>query len=118
MSDGQFQIPGKIDWENDPFFQLCPSDKLKSMTGIEKIAQERLEQKTKHRHSIKSDWQQYPDYQLAILAEALLSNNWDMALDEFPRDLISKLSAKSYEKRLVIAGALIAAEIDRLNFEE
>lgn len=86
-------------------------------TGIELIAQERLEQKTKHNHSPKSDYEQYPDYELVILAQAILDANPDHAPDTFDAKFIKKVMEKSYVDRLIIAGALIAAEIDRTNFE-
>lgn len=91
---------------------------IKGMTGLEKITQERLEQKIKHNHSVKSDWEQYPDFELAVIAEAVLTGN----VGKIPANLevpkYQKMIEKEYEQRLVIAGALIAAEIDRLNFTE
>jgi len=111
---------------SDVLFQKVDADKLtlpfknvEDMTGVEKIQHERVEQKIKHNHSIKSDWEQYPDFELCRLAEAVLQGGID---DYFPSNMDSskweKVMKKSYEERLVIAGALIAAEIDRLNFTE
>lgn len=97
--------------------EVIKQSKLNRMTGIEKIAQERLEQKTKGNFTLKSDWEQYPDFELATLAGALLGDITD-APDCFPDKLVKKLGSKSYEEKLIIAGALIAAEIDRLNFKE
>lgn len=39
-----------------------------------------------------------------------IPNNWEVPLWE-------KMISKNYESRVVIAGALLAAEIDRLNFK-
>ena len=123
MSDVEFQI---AEDEYDAFipgnyFQggknLHHPTKDKPMTGIERITQERLEQKTKHNHSIKKDYEQYPDYELVTLAEAILANEPSKAPDCFNDDFLNKLFSKSYEELLVIAAALIAAQIDVLNFE-
>lgn len=88
------------------------------MTGIELIAQERLEHKVKHHKSIKSDYQLYPDYELSTLAQAVIDGNLDKAPDCFSGKWLELLMRKSYPDRLIVAGALIAAEIDRLNYEE
>lgn len=122
MSDAEFQKQHPLeswglaflDWDTDEPIRF---HKTETMTGIEKIAQERLEQKTKGNHTLKSDWELYPDFELATLAGALLGDITD-APDCFPDKLVKKLGSKSYEEKLVIAGALIAAEIDRLNFKE
>ena len=62
-------------------------------------------------------------YQLSIAASKLLAypaealnhfqppNGWNI-------DLYKKMREKPYKERLIIAGALIAAELDRLNFLE
>lgn len=102
----------------DNFLEEVKKKKEKKMTGIEKISLERLDQKVKHNHTIKSDYQQYPDFQLVSLVEAILSCNIDKAPDCFPDHMVNQILRKNYEQRLIIAGALIAAEIDRLNFEE
>ena len=95
------------------------ADKHKSkMTGVELIAQERLEQKTKHNHTIKSDWEQYPDFELAMIAEAVLTADIGRIPHNFEVPKYQKMVTKPYEERLVIAAALIAAEIDRLKFTE
>lgn len=116
MSDGEFQMYRTADEIETSWAEGL--SKTKPMTGIEKIAQERLEQKVKHNHTIKSDWEQYPDFELASLAEAVLAHDSRKAPDCFPSDMIEKIIAKGYHDRLIIAGALIAAEIDRLNFKE
>lgn len=86
--------------------------------GIELIAQEREEQIHKHGRTIGHDVLQNTGCQLAWGAERLcvpeldvynysVPNGWDEVLWE-------KMTSKTYKQRLVIAGALIAAEIDRL----
>lgn len=89
-------------------------------TGIELIAQERAEQKEKHGFS--NDYQKnHPEYyekqELAIAAREML--NTQPGIESFPEswdnhDMIKRMVAKSYKERLIIAGALIAAEIDRV----
>lgn len=93
-------------------------------TGIELIADERSEQIEKHGRTVALDVTQNAECQLSFGA-ALLScpypkangfspdsafgkpQNWD-------KNIWNKMMSKSYKKRLIIAGALIAAEIDRL----
>jgi len=88
-------------------------------TGIELITEERQKQITKHgftgeHHANHPEW--YDKGQLIEAANTLSMKvinqcsvplNWDIAW-------FSNLVNRSYEERLVIAGALIAAEIDRL----
>jgi hypothetical protein len=96
-------------------------------TGIELIADERKEQIEKHGRSVECDVKFNSHYQLTIGAELLIqilndSINEDMdEYDECPeppfmwdRKLWDKMCRKPYKERLIIAGALIAAEIDRL----
>jgi hypothetical protein len=92
------------------------------MNGIERITVERQEQIYKHHRTILHDVLQNKDCQLAYGAERLCvpeldvynynaPNGWDEAIWE-------KMTSKTYKERLIIAGALIAAEIDRLQFIE
>lgn len=90
-------------------------------TGIELIAIERQEQIEKHGRTIENDVMQNKGCQLAdgagVLCHpqigtprkrlSLMPTNWDDAL-------VFKMCRKTYKERLIIAGALIAAEIDRL----
>lgn len=87
------------------------------MTGIELIAKERQEQIEKHGHTPESDFQKYngmysPELTWAANAAATAD------LGEFPKiwpdELCNKILDKPEIERLAIAGALIAAEIDRL----
>lgn len=90
-------------------------------TGIELIAQERKEQIEKHGYSLASDQDINTDCQLSTAACILCYE----AIDEIdsrndpPHDWSleawQKMHDKPYKERLVIAGALIAAELDRLN---
>lgn len=122
MSDGQFQIWNEklnLNTSNTDIAEFNRGLNSKTMTGTEKIAQERLEQKTTgKRHSPKSDWEQYPDFELAMFAEAVLTGNVKKIPHYADEAYWQKLCSKEYEQRLVIAGALIAAEIDRINFTE
>ena len=91
------------------------------MQGIELIAQERKEQIEKHGYSVKTDkeWNAYG--QLVLAAEALmLKDVRDMSAETArPNGWDSKSWQKMYSKprkeRLIIAGALIAAELDRIS---
>jgi hypothetical protein len=85
-------------------------------TGIELIANERQEQIEKHGRNINSDVNGNSHNELRDAAIVLLSN-WPMIID-FPDSwqgsIMEHAIKKSYKERLIIAGALIAAEIDRL----
>lgn len=108
-------------------------------TGIELIAEERKEQIEKHNRSIEKDIELNGDYQL-LNGASLLLHKWpegrppkkgkhpneaeDDSLDDVFRMLVPagwdkniwyKMFDKPYKERLIIAGALIAAEIDRIN---
>jgi hypothetical protein len=85
-------------------------------TGIELIAIERKEQIKKHGRSVKDDKLFNKKLQLRRAASVLLQPNaifysppvgWD-------KELWNKMIKKRIKQRLIIAGALIAAEIDRI----
>jgi hypothetical protein len=92
-------------------------------SGIKLIAKERKEQIEKHGKTIESDVEVNDFNQLKSAAIMLLGGychqdeenstpfNWDKAL-------WVRMNKKSYKDRLIIAGALIAAEIDRLIKQE
>ena len=88
------------------------------MKGIEEITKEREEQILKHGRTVSKDVLQNTDSQLTTAASRLLyadaskagyPTNWDP-------DIWHKMRNKPYRERLVIAGALIAAEIDRRDY--
>jgi hypothetical protein len=90
-------------------------------TGIQLITQEREEQITKHGFThayTKAHPEYYQDKQLLIAAREMLATHpgimgfpgsWDNTA------MIHKMASKPYEERIVIAAALLAAEVDRLN---
>lgn len=89
-------------------------------TGIELIAIERQEQIEKHGRSIEKDVEINEGEELAQVASALCypfhyAHDNDDYPENWDRELISKMVSKPRIERLIIAGALIAAEIDRLN---
>jgi hypothetical protein len=87
-------------------------------TGIELIAEERAEQVTKHHINTGMDVLHNSKEQLRMGAMALLEDTEIKSTGSFPmswdEDLCMKMIVKPYKERLIIAGALIAAEIDRL----
>ena len=91
-------------------------------TGIELIVLEREEQFTKHNRSIDYVVKFNPKNQLTDAASKLCYPNIedihgieDGEPDGWDNDLWNKMINKPYRERLIIAGALIAAEIDRLD---
>lgn len=95
-------------------------------TGIELIAQERQEQLTKHGRTVESDVENNNYSQLSNAAKILIDQPVHVDYDEetyvdvvpfkWDEKLFTKMKHKSYLDRLIISGALIAAEIDRINF--
>jgi outer membrane cobalamin receptor len=88
------------------------------MTGIELIAKERLEQRVKHHRTLKYDAENNKDYELSRGAAALIEGDITWMPESWDEAVSQRMIGKSYQERLVIAGALIAAEIDRLNYKE
>ena len=86
------------------------------MTGIELIAKERQEQIEKHGFTLDHDF--YHETSENIIGAAIGAITADMG--KFPVNwedhLVYKIVSKPYCERLVIAGALLAAEIDRQNY--
>ena len=97
-------------------------------TGIELIAAERQNQIDKHgftgqHHADHPEW--YDNFQLQYAATTLLMHEFEEVVDTkdhlpdgWDQDWFDKLNAKQRTERLIIAGALIAAELDRLNATE
>ena len=90
-------------------------------TGIELITEERKEQIEKHGYTIENDIKTNSDnYQLTYVAQALCRKEMHI-ITATPKGwdyrLFSKMIEKPYKERLIIAGALIAAEIDRIQNE-
>jgi hypothetical protein len=92
-------------------------------TGIELIEIERTEQIEKHGRTVEKDVKTNYLCQLSFAA-AILScpnpiqymskeNNYSCP-DGWSQKIWDKIRVKPYKERLIIAGALIAAEIDRL----
>lgn len=83
-------------------------------TGAELIAIERQEQIEKHGKTIESDMEKNDMGQLKWAAQSLITE----MIEDYPSDwdskVFDKITDKTEVERLVIAGALIAAEIDRL----
>lgn len=108
----------------------------KQLTGVEAIAKERQEQIEKHGRTILLDSFQNDLGQLGFAAVSLCSEydangksvtelGGEMSrIAHFERwrpvgwdkELWIKMIRKAYADRLIIAGALIAAELDRLNY--
>ena len=85
---------------------------MESSTGIELITQEREEQIKKHGWTMQHDEQTHDDGELQQIAMYILANGHDFPVGW--EKLESKIKTKTQIEKLTIAGALIAAEIDRL----
>lgn len=94
---------------------------MEELSGIQLITKEREEQLEKHQRSILEDVRYNRFSQLSeaaaklilvsIAHEAKAPSGWDTNYWEY-------VMSKPYKQRLIIAGALIAAEIDRLNYNK
>lgn len=87
--------------------------KLKEMTGLELIAKERKEQIEKHGWNAEHD-DQHREEQLTGVALYALTEDIDFWPDDWDDDVLIKIAAKNAKEKLAVAGAMIAAEIDRL----
>lgn len=86
------------------------------MTGVELIAIERQEQLDKHGRTIEHDTLHHKDGQLKFGALYALGHKSPLKTCSGGFDaFMDKVSTKTELEKLIIAGALIAAEIDRLN---
>lgn len=83
------------------------------MTGVELIAKERAEQLEKHGWDATHD-DEHKEEQLTGVALYALTWDVDFWPDDWDDELMVKIAAKTEKERLIVAGALIAAEIDRL----
>jgi hypothetical protein len=86
-------------------------------TGIELIAEERQEQIEKHGKTVEYDVVNNQFGQLSYAAECLITEDPHNKIDAphgWGLQLWMRMKNKSDKDRLIIAGALIAAEIDRI----
>lgn len=87
-------------------------------TGIELIAEERREQIEKHGRTVQHDkevncFNQLPDAAIMLLGGIVHEDEENACPFKWDTELWYKMMAKPYIERLVIVGALVAAEIDR-----
>lgn len=86
-------------------------------SGVELIAIERKEQLEKHGRSRLADARSNNRRQLRYAAHVLIGDRSfisDPPIDWSP-EIWEKMKRKPVKQRLIIAGALIAAELDRIN---
>jgi len=78
------------------------------------ISKEREEQFTKHKRTISQDAIENSEGELKNGAIALLENRFEKFPRQWSDEICKKMIQKDYKERLIIAGALICAEIDRI----
>lgn len=86
-------------------------------TGIELIAKERQEQIEKHGRTIQDDSINNDESQLVKASIAILDHDHKEWPTDWEYPVYIHINDKPIIERLAIAGALIAAEIDRLQYE-
>lgn len=91
------------------------STKIKFMTGIELIAKERQEQIEKHKWTVDSDRKFNRNNQLVDASMSILCGCEAYRPKDWNSNLFDKIHNKPRIEKLAIAGALLAAEIDRIN---
>lgn len=101
--------PSNMNFLNDP--NLGTGVDI-TLSGSELIAIEREDQVFKHNRPIVYDLKNNRNGELLMMVDALIHG---MTPDNWDRALVDRMMTKTLQQRLVIAGALIAAEIDRLN---
>lgn len=120
---GEPMPPGEEMFKYHGYSGPCPKPaKQKIKSGIEMIADERREQIEKHGFDAAHDDRAFNGSgELSRVAAYLIANtDWHRGkiVATYPpgwrREFVSKFESKSEIEKLVIAGALIAAEIDRL----
>lgn len=90
-------------------------------TGIELIEDERNSHFSEHGYTLEHDAELSSNKQLSYAALMLLNVDYQEGIDskEFPEgwheQACERMISKSYKDRLIIAGFLIAAELDRIN---
>lgn len=91
-------------------------------SGVELIAIEREEQITKHHRTIEADKKQNLFFQLSLAAAMLTApdvSQWATPTPQgWSEQIWNKMLSKPYKERIIIAGALLAAELDRLQAME
>jgi len=91
-------------------------------TGVELIAQERAEQIEKHGRTINEDLKYNPSGELIMAAEALIcdfgNGNWNKFPNRWDNDICRKMINKPLKERMIIAAALLAAQIDLIQYKE
>lgn len=83
-------------------------------TGIELIAEERKEQIEKHEMDTVYDKNYNTEGQLIAAVKFILTGDKDYYPADWAEAFFRKINRKEDIEKLIIAGALIAAEIDRL----
>jgi hypothetical protein len=99
------------DWKTSP---------IPKKTGIALIAQERSEQIEKHGRTHTHDIVENNMHELSCAASALclISPQLTDMPEKWDANWCLKMIQKPYKERLIIAGALIAAELDRVIYNE
>lgn len=82
-------------------------------TGVELIAEERQEQIKKHGHTAEKDDLKVDEELVGVARYILFANN-DYLPKGYDRDDIMQIFTRPRIEQLAIAGAMLAAEIDRL----
>ena len=84
-------------------------------SGIELITQERQEQIEKHGYTVAQDKKINKEFDLCNAAIAVINGTVNRLPSHWaPTSQMEHMCNKDYKERLIIAGALLAAEIDRI----
>lgn len=117
MSDGDFQVPIPSDGLRPLFIEQQVYYPMVTL-GVQLIDHERIKQIHYKKITIEDDYKLNADYQLVDAAIKLLKGGQHEPPEGWDSEIWNKMLVKSEQEKLVIAGALIAAEIDRLNYTQ
>ena len=122
-SSWTFEMPKDFEMSAGVFAIVPIENKSELNNGALSIVKERAEQITKHGRTIQKDVEFNTSRQLSNAASILASYDAKKAANNkrphgWGIDIWDKMVNKPYKERLKIAGALLAAEIDRLTLDE
>ncbi len=86
-------------------------------TGVSLIAAERQEQIVKHGFSVQNDSEYYSNNELLVAADFCIHETNYVFPEKWDEKYAKKIKAKDRIGQLKVAGAFIAAEIDRMLYE-
>jgi hypothetical protein len=87
------------------------------MTGIELIAKERNSQIVDHGYTVEKDYERWKNGELLVFARHIILAESDKQLDKITTpEVLWHIFTKPREEQLAVAGALVAAHIELIQY--